>query len=77
MGWAFNPNLSLRFPIMFPYVYNTRTGNDFFIAGDSGAGYVNPTQLLVPRNSSLPSAEFGSITVNFFIINSILHLQGS
>jgi len=55
-GWAFNPNLIERMPVVFDWCYDTKTPNDFFIAGDSGAGYINPTALLQPRDpSSLPS----------------------
>jgi hypothetical protein len=43
--WAFNPNLSDRVPMIFDYVYENKTTNDFFITGDSGAGYVMPTFL--------------------------------
>ena len=42
INWAFNPNLSERAPMVFDYVYENMTDNDFFIAGDSGAGYVIP-----------------------------------
>ena len=52
IGWAIDPELSLRFPVIFPYLYSTRTASDFFIAGDSGAGYLNPTQLIPPRQVS-------------------------
>ncbi|KAL5493486.1 hypothetical protein EMCRGX_G014676 [Ephydatia muelleri] len=52
IGWAIDPELSLRFPVIFPYLYSTRTEADFFIAGDSGSGYLNPSQLLPPRQVS-------------------------
>ena len=56
-GWAFNPNLIERAPMIFDWCYDTKTPLDFFVAGDSGAGYVNPTNLLPPREpSGLPSA---------------------
>ncbi len=56
MGWPFNPNLIDRAPMIFDFVYETKTDNDYFYAGDSGAGYVNPTQVLEPRAiSNLPS----------------------
>lgn len=42
INWAFNPNLSERAPMVFDYVYENMTDNDFFVAGDSGAGYVIP-----------------------------------
>lgn len=56
IGWAFNPNLSMRFPAAFALTRATRTPNDWFITGDSGAGYVNPSLLEAPRPSGLPSA---------------------
>lgn len=49
IGWAIDGELSLRFPPIFPYLYRTATALDVFISGDSGAGYLNPTQLLPPR----------------------------
>ena len=51
-GWAFNPNLIERIPMVFDWCYQTKTPLDFFVAGDSGAGYVNPTNLLPPREPS-------------------------
>lgn len=45
MAWAFNPNLSDRVPYVFDHVYATKSPNDWFIAGDSGAGYLNPNLL--------------------------------
>jgi hypothetical protein len=45
MMWAFNPNLSDRVPMIFDYVYENKTDNDFFVTGDSGAGYVFPSRL--------------------------------
>lgn len=51
-GWAFNPNLVERLPVAFDWVYRTKSPVDYFIAGDSGAGYTNPTQLLPPREPS-------------------------
>lgn len=41
--WSYNPNLSYRIPLVFDYVYSNATANDYFAAGDSGAGYVQPT----------------------------------
>ncbi len=46
MGWGFNPQLSVRMPVMFEYVYKNKAPLDYFITGDSGAGYINPTALL-------------------------------
>jgi len=56
LGWSFNPNLSERFAFGMDYVRKTATDNDFFICGDSGAGYINPSLLIEPRPfSNLPS----------------------
>eukprot|EP00051_Salpingoeca_urceolata_P022010 m.352223 g.352223 ORF g.352223 m.352223 type:complete len:293 (-) comp19901_c0_seq5:632-1510(-) len=57
IGWAVDSELSLRFPVIYKYLYATRTANDVFTSGDSGAGYLNPTNLVVPRDSGLPSAD--------------------
>lgn len=57
IAWAFNPNLSDRIPQAFDYIYATATPNDWFIGGDSGAGYLNPNLLTGKRlNSGLPDA---------------------
>jgi hypothetical protein len=57
MAWAFNPNLSDRVPYAFDHVYRTKTANDWFIGGDSGAGYLNPNLLTGKRlDSGLPDA---------------------
>jgi len=55
--WCFNPNLSDRVPMAFDYIYENFTDNDYFEAGDSGAGYNNPYLLYEPRiHSDLPDA---------------------
>lgn len=56
VSWAFNPNLVERAAAVYEYFNRTRTDADSFVAGDSGAGYVNPTLLLGERESGLPSA---------------------
>lgn len=55
LGWAFDPNLADRAPQALAYAYRHATSNDFFIAGDSGAGYLNPRALTVRPDSGLPS----------------------
>ena len=56
LSWAFNPNLCERFPLGMAWAWQKRTPRDFFIAGDSGAGYLNPGLLTPPRmHSGLPS----------------------
>lgn len=41
--------VAARFPLIFQYVYESATPNDVFISGDSGGGYLNPSQLIPPR----------------------------
>ncbi len=55
LGWAFNPNSADRAPHALAYAYRHATANDFFISGDSGAGYLNPRGLTVRPDSKLPS----------------------
>ena len=56
LGWAFDPNLSDRFAPGMVYARATKTPNDHFITGDSGAGYLNPGALQTPRKfSDLPA----------------------
>lgn len=56
LGWAFNPNLSDRFAPGMAYVRMNKSTNDYFVSGDSGAGYLNPGALQEPREySGLPS----------------------
>ncbi len=50
--WAFNPNLSYRIPHVFDYVYRHKLSNDWFMSGDSGAGYLNPSMLYSPNRKN-------------------------
>ncbi len=43
--WAISPVLSTRAPMAMHYVWTTATENDYFVAADSGAGYLNPGML--------------------------------
>ena len=52
INWAFNPNLADRFAPGFDYFRQTKTENDFFVSGNSGAGYVNPMSFVEPRRFS-------------------------
>jgi hypothetical protein len=54
LGWAFNPNLADRAPQALVYAYTHATTNDFFITGDSGAGYLNVRSLTIRPDSGLP-----------------------
>ena len=53
LGWAFDPNLADRAPQALAYAYRHATANDYFITGDSGAGYLNPRALTVRPESGL------------------------
>lgn len=56
LGWAIDPNLADRFAFGLDYLRRTATPLDTFVAGDSGAGYLNPGYLTPPRKwSGLPS----------------------
>lgn len=56
VNWAIDPNLEHRAGSILDHLWTTRTGNDVFVSGDSGAGYVNPGLLESPRPlSGLPS----------------------
>jgi hypothetical protein len=56
LSWAFNPNLCERFPLGMAWTRETASPADSFVAGDSGAGYLNPGLLTEPRlHSGLPS----------------------
>jgi hypothetical protein len=48
-SWAFNPNLDRRVPQAMHYVRTKATAQDWFVAGDDGAGYLNPGMLSAPR----------------------------
>ena len=53
--WAFNPNLDRRAPHVMDYARTHQSPKDWFIFGDSGAGYLNPGMLVEPRaESGLP-----------------------
>ena len=43
--WGINPNLSYRVPMIFDYLYENKSANDYFVGGDGGAGYVIPAGL--------------------------------
>ena len=55
LGWAFDPNLADRAPMALVYAYQKATPNDFFITGDSGAGYLNPRSLTQRDSVPFPS----------------------
>jgi hypothetical protein len=56
INWAIDPNLERRAGPILDHLWTTRTENDTFVSGDSGAGYVNPGLLEEPRPlSGFPS----------------------
>ena len=56
MMWSISPVLSERVPMAWEYRRETATPNDYFVAADNGAGYLNPGELQPPRLSGLPDA---------------------
>jgi hypothetical protein len=50
-SWAFNPNLDQRAPHVLHYVRTKQSPQDWFISGDSGAGYLNPGMLSVSQRT--------------------------
>ena len=57
LAWGFNPNLAERAPYVFDRIYATKSPNDWFVGGDSGAGYLHPNNLTGVRlNSGMPDA---------------------
>lgn len=56
IAWGFNPNLCERAPMVWDYVMKNQTENDYFISGDSGAGYVIPSALVNPKLRDYESA---------------------
>jgi hypothetical protein len=54
MMWSISPVLSERVPMAWEYRRETATDNDYFVAADNGAGYLNPGELQEPRLSGLP-----------------------
>ena len=74
-AWAFNPNLDQRAPHVFDYVRTHQTPNDWFLFGDSGAGYLNPGMLAetdgwdawVAHNQ--PYAERYDLSITGFVID--------
>jgi len=56
LTWAINPNLADRAAPMLDWLRAHASPDDTFMAGDSGAGYINPGMLEEPRGySGLPS----------------------
>lgn len=51
-NWGVNPNAADRVSVAMDYMYRNKTSKDYFMAWDSGAGYVNPTQLYGSRSPS-------------------------
>lgn len=55
LGWAINPNLAQRMAPAMIWMRDTATPMDYFLGGDSGAGYVVPATMQEPRPfSGLP-----------------------
>ena len=48
--WAFNPNLSNRIPVVWEYIYATKSDKDYIVAGE-GAGYTMPGYFIENRET--------------------------
>jgi len=48
-AWAFNPNLDRRAPHAMHFARTMQGNQDWFMSGNSGAGYLNPGMLTAPR----------------------------
>lgn len=56
MMWSISPVLERRVGMVMAHMRKTATANDYFVAADNGAGYLNPGMLQEPRPvSGLPS----------------------
>ncbi len=51
-NWGIDPNAVDRASVAMDYMYRHKTDKDFFVAWDSGAGYINPSQLAGKRSPS-------------------------
>lgn len=45
MNWAIDPVYAKLFPALVEYFYDTKTPNDHFVCGPTGAGYVHPDEM--------------------------------
>lgn len=45
LAWGFNPALVEDIPAIITYLYATQSDQDYFVAANSGAGYLNPDGL--------------------------------
>ncbi len=50
--WSINPNLSDRVPVIFDYMYDNMTAQDYLVGGDGGAGYIIPEGLFQDKTLS-------------------------
>jgi len=53
--WSFNLKLSDRIPMVFDYVYEYKTDNDYFSAGNSGVGYTMGNAIIERTDSEYSS----------------------
>ncbi len=52
LAWGINPQAIEIVPDILDYMASTRTANDYFVAADTGAGYLNPEALPVSLRES-------------------------
>ncbi len=58
-SWGVDPNAIDRVSVAIDYMYRHKSSKDWFMAWDSGAGYVHPTQLYGTRSPSFYSSAVG------------------
>jgi len=49
INWGNSPRVALLAPALAEYYYDTATGNDYFVCGASGSGYVLPNEMPEPQ----------------------------
>ena len=63
--WSINPGLCRRVPMIFEYLYENQTENDYFTAANSGVGYLRPQSLFQSTSDrALPDADRAWIRLN-------------
>lgn len=70
IGWSIPPTLVDLAPIIMEYAYDSQTNNDEFVAGVSGAGYINPGTY-----DEEAFAEFADITGEYMERADLSYLQ--
>ena len=63
--WSVNPGLCRRVPMVFEYLYENQTENDYFTAANNGVGYIRPQSLFQSTSArTLPDADREWVRLN-------------